>query len=222
MSTLLKDMIQDVEIKDPYAIVAERGTGFSPMLLPGHLFALNINMPFAITENMLPLNKHEHNKEKDDKFFINEEPYYDTMPIGLCLKTHNQHKVKILNLSVIPPLYRYKILETYYQVMKSAINSGYEEDLSKEKLPMLDRLKESNYIGPFMGVNTRFIQQITGINLRFAINKYNVDTLKSVKLLDWDSLPEITKMNVSEGGIVFHPGAGRLEGMFNIFESRLS
>lgn len=221
MAELLKDMIDDIESKNPYVIVEEMGTGYVPTLLPGHLFAFSVNLPYVVNESSLPLNRFQYQEEKDDGLFLSEEPYFDEMPIGLCLKTRNPNSVKILNFSVIPPGYRYKILETYYQRMKPAIHVGYEEDLSTEKMTMLERLKENNYIAPFMAVDTRFIQQITGINLKFAINKYRINTLHEVKLLDWNTLPSMVKMNVSEKGMTFNPGAGGLEGMFNTFISRM-
>lgn len=221
MSESLKNMIVDVPSRNPYVIVEERGKGFVPTLLPGHMFSLNIDLPFVVNEGNLPLNRYEYQNQKDDRFFLAKEPYYDEEPIGLNLRLESNEYVSILNFKVIPPNYRYFILEKYYQLAKTAIRVGYEEDLSKEKMELRDRIRENNYMVPFLGVTKTLMENVTGIDLSFAINKYNISTIRNAKLLDWDSLPDIAKMNVSERGLTFNPGAGRLEGMFNTFESRI-
>lgn len=221
MSEKLKDIMEGVESKDPFIVINEMGIGFKPTLIPGHFFAISVNLPFEVNENVLPLNKYTYEAEKDDRFFISKEPYFDEMPIGLALRIDNPDYVMMLNLKVIPPVYRYKILEVYYQAFKNAIHVGYKEDLSEETMTVLERLKENNYIAPFLSVTKSMMESLTGINLDFAINRYRTVTLQNVKLLDWNSLPDLAMMGVSERGMTFNSGAGGLEGMFNTFVSRL-
>ena len=42
-----------VDSKDPFVIVSERGMGFIPNLLPGHLFAFTVSPSVIIDENVL-------------------------------------------------------------------------------------------------------------------------------------------------------------------------
>jgi hypothetical protein len=225
MIKTLQEICIKTPTRDPFKIVEELGVPYSPILFPGHFYSLSISLPIVVNPDMLPINEHEYKQNTLDKAYFTNKPYYDTMPIGMALRISNDNYVSILNLKVLPPTYRNMILESYYQMMgigNELITKYYNDTLTESDLSFIERLKVSTYINPFMSVTQDFINSIVGSNIGFAVNIYEINTIKNVRLLDWNALPYLYKMNISNKGMVFNGSVGGLSSIQSIFESKFT
>ena len=225
MVKTLNEISTKIESKDPFTIVSEMGTPYTPVLFPGHLYSLGISSPLSVNSSMLPLNEFEYNKNPLDKNYYTNKPYYDNMPIGIALRIGNDNYSSILNLKVLSPSYRNMVLESYFQMMgvkNKLITKYYDEFLLKESKEFKDRLKESTYINPFMSVTKDFMNSVVGSNIGFTVNIYEINTIKNVRLLDWNTLPYLYKMGITDNGMVFNKSIGGLSAIQSIFESKFT
>lgn len=223
MIRTLKDISSKTPVKNPFSIVDEMGIPMIPNLLPGHLYFLKIQPEFQITPDNIPINLHEFKTNKDNKHYITSKPYYDTSPIGIALKLENEHYQSILNLKLISPLYRRMILESYYQIIQNKNNllgKWFDKDLTEANTPITKRIQESQYINPFMAIDKSFIQRTVGSNISFAVKNYSINSIKNVKLLDWNALSSIYNMNITDKGITTSNQIGGLQEIQDMFESK--
>jgi len=135
----------------------------------------------------------------------NGRPYYDIDPIGLCLYYEGwaqSESILMLNLKVIPPAICDKLLEAYYNfAMLNGLKSLYSS--KGELLPSSERsgLDQPFYLVP----PTILANSIGATNLNYAINKYNINNIISVKLIDWDNLGMLVKPRLSSRGLYPEP-----------------
>jgi hypothetical protein len=223
MKKFLGEISSKVSIEDPFKIVESMGLPMIPTLIPGHLYALGIDPGFQVTSDLIPLNLQEYKENIGKKINITKRPYYDTMPIGIALRTNNENYQSILNFKLMSPQYRKFILESIYNLMEiqnSFISPYVKEDLSKVEVPIETRLKNQSYLEPFFAVSESFVKKVVGADISFAVKNYEINSIKKVRFLDWDTLPKIYNMSISDVGIVFNPQVGGLTSMFDMFESK--
>ena len=208
---------------DPYAIVESMGQPLTPTLIPGHLYALGIDPGFQISPEYIPYNEQEYRDDVGKKINITKKPYYDTMPIGIALKLNNESYESILNLKLVPPTYRRLILESYYNLMglkNNFIDPYVKDDLTEIVKPISERIRDQQYLEPYLAVDKGFMRNCVGSDIGFAVKNYEINSIKNVKFLDWNSLPKIYNMAISDRGITFNPRVGGLGQIFEMFESK--
>jgi len=225
MISTLKDNSINVPIEDPWKIVNEMGIPMPPTLLPGHLYSLHIEPDFQVTPDVIPINSLDYSENKDDKFYATTKPYYDSAPIGIALRLDNTEYQSILNLKLMSPLYRRLILESYYQFLENKIgilHKLFYKKVFESKITesIVKRTQRSSYINPFLAIDKSFMQSIVGSNINFAVKNYRINSIKSVKLLDWNTLPNIYNMNRTDRGIVTNPQVNGLLELEDMFESK--
>jgi len=223
MIRTLKDISSKVPVKNPFAIVEEMGIPIFPTLLPGHMYYLKIEPDFQVTPDAIPMNLHEFKNNKDNKHYVTSKPYYDITPIGIALKLENEQYQSILNLKLISPLYRRMILESYYQMLENRnglIGKWFNEDLTEAIKPIQERIRESQYINPFMAIDKSFMQRVVGSDISFAVKNYSINSIKNVKLLDWNALTSVYNMNITDSGITTNNQIGGLQEIQDMFESK--
>lgn len=224
MKKFLKDISVSAKVQDPFAIVETKGMAVSPNeIFPGHIYYLGIDPGFQVTPDVIPLNLQEYQENKGKKINVTKKPYYDTMPIGIALNLNNESYKSILNLKLIPPSYRRLILDSYYNVMEinnEFIGKYIKEDLNKIEVSIKERVRNSQYLQPFLAVTESFMKQVVRADVGFAIKNYEINSIKNVRLLDWDALPDVYNMTISDRGMVFNPQVGGIQEIFSIFESK--
>jgi hypothetical protein len=223
MKKLLRDISIKAPVNNPFKIIEEYGKPMPPSLIPGHLYALGIDTGSQVSPDTIPYDKQDYVDNKDDKFFVTKKPYYDSMPFGIALNINNENYQSILNLKLMSPVYRRLILDSYYAIMnvKNNFISPYvSEDLKTIDTPIGKRIRDQSYMQPFFAVNESFISKIVNANVNFAIKNYEINSIKKVRLLDWNALPDIYNMGVASDGIIFNQRIGGIEGIFERFESK--
>lgn len=224
MKKFLKDISVSAKVQDPFAIVETKGMAVSPNeIFPGHLYYLGIDPGFQVTPDVIPLNLQEYQENKGKKINVTKKPYYDTMPIGIALNLNNESYKSILNLKLIPPSYRRLILDSYYNIMEinnEFIGKYIKEDLNKIEVPIGERVRNSSYLQPFLAVTESFMKQVVRADIGFAIKNYEINSIKNVRLLDWNSLPDVYNMTITDRGMVFNPQVGGIQEIFSMFESK--
>jgi len=221
MKKFLKDISSKVE--DPFVIVESMGKPMTPTLIPGHLYALGIDPGFQVTPDLIPLNIQEYKENIGKKINITKKPYYDTMPIGIALRTNNENYQSILNFKLMAPQYRRLILDSIYNLMEiqnEFISPYVKEDLSKVEVPIEKRITNQSYLEPFFAMTESFVKRVVGADVGFAVKNYEINSIKKVRFLDWNSLPKVYNMSISDVGMVFNPQVGGLTAMFSMFESK--
>jgi len=225
MVNKLQEISLKVPVKNPFYIVEELGIPMPPMLIPGHLYYLNIEPDEQVIPDKLPINSHEFRENRDEKHYMTSKPYYDIAPIGIALRFEgdSDQYQSILNLKVMSPQFRRLILASYYSILErnELISKWFNKDLTQAKSPIDKRLRESQYINPFNTVTKDFMQKIlNNRNISFAVKSYKMDTIKEAKLLDWNALPSIYNMNNTDSGIIINNQIGGIQEIQDTFESK--
>lgn len=135
----------------------------------------------------------------------NGRSYYDVSPIGLCLYYEGwaqSENILMLNLKVIPPAICDKLLEAYYLfAMRNGLDSLYDSNGD-----LIDSSERAGLDKPFYLVPPTILANIIGAtDLNYAINKYNINNIISVKLIDWDNLGMLIKPKISGRGLYPEP-----------------
>jgi len=223
MAKSLSEISRGVDIQDPFQIVESSGIAMTPTLLPGHLYYLSHDPGFQVNQDVIPFDRQEYNDNIGEKLNITKRPYYDTMPIGIALNLNNENYCSILNIKLMSPQYRRLILESYYMLMNNKnnfIDPYVTDDLKTVKVSIKDRMKSQSYLEPFFAVTESFISKVVNANVSFAVKNYEINSIKNVRLLDWNTLPSIYNMGITSQGITFNSRIGGLAGVFERFESK--
>lgn len=177
-----------------YSEVAQlHGIKVGRRFLPGRFYSLKINSPFP---NLGP----------DEVDFLSEgKSYYDLNPVGLCLYYDGwiqTETVLMLNLKVIPPQVASKLLEAYYRFSwQNGLASLFDSEgtlLPSEERQLMNK--------PFYAINGTILSNLLGIrNLNFAINKYNIDSIADVRLIDFDKFGMLVRPRLSSTGLFPDP-----------------
>ena len=159
--------------------------------IPGRFYSLKIE-PTApdLNEMVIP----EINDGK---------PYYDVNPIGLVIFHENwKEKTLILNLRVIPPRISDGLLNGYYRFAQSnGLANLYRRNENKEL--ELKPLNERRVIDQrfYMLTPAMLADMLRIHSLDYAINKYNTDSIKEAKLIDWDNFGMLINPRLSVKGL---------------------
>ncbi len=234
----LKDIVINNKIPalDPYVMIdttvnSDNGDetlgqriGQGDVLYPGYFYFLgSITESEQVLPYTLPVNESEYDKWKNDpikesKSYFHRKPYYDSMPIGMVVKREdNSPDVSILNLKVIPRNHRQAILSKYFYFMgvqNKLITKFYSENLTESEKTFLDRVAATPQ---FLAVTKSNLETMIGCNIGFAIDKYNRSSIADARLLDWNALPYLFNMDISNRGMVFNEQIGGLSSIQNIF-----
>ena len=94
------------------------------------------------------------------------------------------------------------------------------EDLKTIEIPLKERIRNQQYLQPFLAVSESFMNKVTNANVNFAVKNYEINSIKKVRLLDWNTLPSLYNMGITSNGITFNQKIGGLQGIFERFESK--
>ena len=189
-------------------------------ILPGHFYSFSIDIP-NINESWIPRNKEEY-KETPDAF-ITEKQYFDLNPCGLMLYHEKWREFAIMvDLKAINPPHRLKMLAAYYKLATPVIEKLYFEQTSGGKITesLLPFQERGSRNAPFYGITQDLIQRVTGLNLNYSINKYNLEAVSNAKFLDWDRFGELPYARIEERGMIYAPNIGNIADIFSIFEQK--
>jgi hypothetical protein len=156
-------------------------------LIPGHFYSFNVVN--ALPNDVVP-NLSETMSQNDLKQYSIKRPYYDNAPV--CLSLGGQDGEIILNLKMIPPKLRSVIIRRYLGAVRERLKLFYDD--SDNLMPFESRLAD-RLIGPFLTVNPAFMSKLTGINLSFALNKYQRENMANIALIDWEDVSKIEQID---------------------------
>lgn len=181
-------------------------------ILPGHFYSFSNSPQMNITEDFIPVDSSEFSKYPEK--YITEKQYIDLNPIGLVLYHENwRQRVLIVNLKVIPPIFRAKLLAAYYFIAEKFITNLY---LGEKLIPFNER---GTLNLPFYGISQSVLQQVSGLNLNYSINKYRIEELNNARFLDWDQFGELPFANIEDRGLLFARNFNLVD-IFEIFEQK--
>jgi len=144
----------------------------------------------------------------------NGRPYYDVNPTGLVLYHERwQETTLILNLRVIPPRIADGLLHGYYNFaskngLENLYNNKIEKPTNENKLKVARRYQEIKPLNERLMINQRFYMVTASAladmlrihTLDYAINKYNTDSIREAKLIDWDNFGMLVNPRISPKG----------------------
>lgn len=166
----------------------EEGVPFSRFrLIPGHFYSFNVIN--ALPNDVVP-NLSESMSPVSLKQYPVKRPYYDNYPV--CLSLGGPDGEVVLNLKMIPPKLRSVIIRRYLGAVQERLKLFYGND--DTLMPFEQRLNE-RVIGPFLTVNAAFMSKLTGINLSFALNKYQRENMANIALIDWEDVSKIEQID---------------------------
>jgi len=166
----------------------EEGKPFNRFkLIPGHFYSFNVVN--ALPNDVVP-NLSETFSPKSLNQYQVKRPYYDNSPV--CLSLGGSDGEIILNLKMIPPKLRSVIIRRYLRTVQERLKLFYGND--GQLIPFENRLNEKT-IGPFLTVNPAFMSKLTGINLSFALNKYQRENMANISLIDWEDVSKIEQID---------------------------
>lgn len=181
-------------------------------ILPGHYYSLEIPIP-NFNPAWVPNSIDEYNA--NPAAFITNRQYYDLNPVGLSFY-HEAWKDNclMLDLKVIPPAYRSKIIMTHLNLIErnlEAIGAFDEEELVpfKER----GRLNLALY-----NITPSILEQATGLKLRHAISGIRLDRVARASLLDWNNIGELPLANIEDRGLAIARSMLDITGLFEQFE----
>lgn len=157
-------------------------------LVPGHFYTFTVVN--RVPNDLVPNESETKSALTMEKYPV-KRPYYDNRPVCLSLGNNGGGGEIVLNLKMIPPKFRSIIIRKYMSVIKDRLQGFYQED---ELMPFIQRLRPDT-IGPFLNVNAAFLSKLTGMNLSFALNKYQREQMANVGLIDWEDVSKIERID---------------------------
>lgn len=157
-------------------------------LTPGHFYTFT--MVNRVPNDFVPNVSEMFNKDQMEKYSV-KRPYFDNRPVFLSLGNDGQGGEIILNLKMIPQNRRAQIIRKYLKTVQNQVTKFYR---GEKLMPFNERLVPE-LIGPFLSVNTAFMSRLTGINLSFALNKYQREQMANIGLIDWEDVSKIEQID---------------------------
>lgn len=184
-------------------------------ILPGHYYMLEVPVP-NFNEAWIPRSKEDW--EENPELYITRNEYYDMSPVGLVLY-HDRWKENalILNLKVIPPKYRTKVIMTHLNLIEKSLDRLNVFDKDEELVPLVERRRMNL---PLYGVTPSMLSELSNFKLNYAINGYKLDKITRAKLLDWDRIGELPLANVDTRGLAISSSLFDAGDVFDIFENK--
>jgi hypothetical protein len=166
----------------------EEGKPFSrPKLIPGHFYSFSVVNRLA--NDMVP-NLSETMTAKSLEQYAIKKPYYDNRPV--CLSLGGDGGEIILDFKMVPPKLRSVIIRKYMNVVKERLKLFYGQD---DNLIQFESRLQPELIGPFLSITPAFMFKLTGIDLSFALNKYQRENMTNIALIDWEDVSKIEQID---------------------------
>lgn len=166
----------------------EEGQPYSRFrLIPGHFYSFSVvnKLPNDVVPNLS-----ETKTPKSLEQYPIKKPYYDNRPV--CLSLGGEGGEIILDLKMIPPKIRSVIIRRYMNAVKDRLKMFYGPN--EQIIPFSSRL-EPGMIGPFLSIDPAFMFRLTGIDLSFALNKYQRENMSNLVLIDWEDVSKIEQID---------------------------
>lgn len=187
-----------------YQIFEQSGTPIPKNLIfPGHYFKFGLSIP---------------NFNEDVLFENSELKFFDLNPTGLVLSHSKwQNVTMLLNLNVIPPQIRSKIIMYHLNLIESDLQKIGAIGEEKKELPEYrDRLKLNLSM---YTITPGLLERLTGLNLKSAIFFCKNELISRATLLDWDKIGELPLSTIETRSLIFSPGTVGLTDVFDQFQN---
>ena len=182
-------------------------------MIPGHYYSINMPIP-NFNENWIPNSKEEY--LENPAAYITSNQYYNLNPIGLSFY-HEKWKENclLLDLKVIPPVYRSKIVMTHLNLIEKNLNEIGAFSKDADMIPFKDRgrLNQAMY-----NITPSILEQATGLNLKSAMTGIKLNRVARAQLLDWNNVGEIPASGIDTRGISIAKGLYDISRVFQQFE----
>jgi len=198
-----KDQIDDFvnrgeRLEDPFFTQIEPMS--SPIFIPGHLYVFSAR---RISDSEIPTPSELLSTKEAQKYTLTR-PYYDTLPIGVCL-SDSSSAVTILNTKIMPIGATQVILNVLWQTLNNTIKKSYT-DGGKFISDARDLFKIPEY-SQLLGFNqdpfamASLISKATGgkFNVNYAVNKYQKEDIANPRLIPFHLVPRIAQTNIFSG-----------------------
>lgn len=170
------------------------------MFIPGHVYTF-----FAqpVDDSIIPTADQYLDAKELARFPI-KRPYYDQMPIGICL-SNDVESVVILNLKVMPIGATQVILNVLWQAFNNIISKSYND--KGEFINDTRKLYQLPEYAPLVGFNANpfalvELFQNAGrgkFNVRYAVNKYQKANITNPVLIPFHLVPRVAQTNIFDG-----------------------
>lgn len=183
-------------------------------LLPGHYYSVNVKYN-NFNESRIPSSLEEW--KINPSLYLTTERHLDFNPTGLVFNHDDwKNSVLMLNLKVIPPKYKTKLIMAHLNLIETDLER-IEAFSKRNKLPMSERKKVNLSI---FKITPSIIEQATGIKIGYAMNRYKIDKINNVRVLDWNNIGELPLANVETNGLKYASAAFNISTVFNTFEEK--
>lgn len=183
-------------------------------LLPGHYYSLSIRYD-NFNENRIPSSLEQW--KANPKFYLTTEKYLDFNPTGLVFNHDDwKNSVLMLNLKVIPPKYKAKLILTHLNLIETDLDRI--DAFSDDDITDFNERKKINL--SMFKLTPSILEQQTGIKIGYAMNRYKIDKINNVRVLDWNNIGELPMANIETNGFKFASGAYNISTVFNTFEQK--
>jgi hypothetical protein len=180
-------------------------------ILPGHYYSFEIPIP-NFNPNWVPNSIDEY--RENPAAYITERQYYNLSPVGLSFY-HERWKENclLLDLKVIPPQYRSKIIITHLNLIEKNLQEIGMFD--EEMVPFSERGKLNLAL---YNITPSILEQATGLKLKYAISGIKLDKVSKASLLDWNNIGELPLANIDDRGLAIANRMMDITGLFEQFE----
>jgi hypothetical protein len=205
---ILEKIVTNQGERGYYRIFEESGTPIPKNLIfPGHYFKLGLIIP----------------NFNEDTFFENSDSaFFDLNPTGLVLSHSNwQNVTMLLNLNVIPPRFRSKLIMTHLNLIERDLTSigAISEDEEEEKKEMISFNQRLKLNLSMYTVTLGLLERATGLNLKSSTFFCKNEMISKSTLLDWDKIGELPLSTIEDRTLIFSPGTFGLSSVFEKFEN---
>jgi hypothetical protein len=184
-------------------------------ILPGHYYSIDISVP-NFNSNWIPESEEAWQDSPDS--YITSKEYYDLSPVGPVFYHDNWKNVAlVLNLKVIPPRFRPKIIQTHLSLIEDSLN---RINWGNSEVPTIDLYERRKMNLSLYRVTPKMIQDLTGLKLNWAISGYKLDKVSRAKIMDWDNIGELPYSNMDVRGLEISSGLLDHSILFDRFENK--
>ena len=183
-------------------------------LLPGHYYSVEV-MYDNFNESRIPSSLEEW--KANPSFYLTTEKHLDFNPTGLVFNHDDwKNSVLMLNLKVIPPKYKAKLIMAHLNLIESDLKRI--DAFSKRNKVSINERKKINL--SIFKITPSILEQQTGIKIGYAMNRYKIDKINNVRVLDWNNIGELPMANIETNGFKYASGAFNISTVFNTFEAK--
>jgi len=183
-------------------------------LLPGYYYSIGIRYE-NFNEDRIPSSLEQW--KDNPSFYLTTEKHLDFNPTGLVFNHDDwKNSVLMLNLKIIPPKYRAKLIITHLNLIESDLDriDAFSKD---DKLSFVERSKINLSM---YKITPKILEHQTGIKIGYAMNRYKINKINNVRVLDWNNIGELPLANIETNGFKFASGAYDISTVFNTFEAK--